>query len=110
MQRAERALEFSILQRLERRAFLLDTLLLGEKRLRLQDRRRDLQTLMLEIGEITRLEYLQDGITVARQRIDHLSRIMRLFQMETLLLAQCGLDLLYGSHRYILLSDSEGLL
>jgi len=104
---AQRTLEFSILQQLKRRSFLLDTLRLEEKKLKLQEQRGSIEALMLEIGEITRLEYLQGGIALTRQRIDQLSRIVSLFQMEAVLLAQCGSDMLQHSHRYILLTDAE---
>jgi outer membrane protein TolC len=110
METAQRALEFSILQQLKGRSFLLDTLRLGEKRLELQAQRLVIEALMLEIGEITRLEYLESGIALARQRIDQLSRIVSLFQMEAVLLAQCGLEMLEHSHRYILRSVSEEML
>jgi outer membrane protein TolC len=107
MRSAQRTLEFSVLQQLKGRSFLLDTLRLEAERLALQAERRSIEALMLEIGEITRLEYLQSGIAFARQRIDQLSRIVSLFQMETVLLAECGLDMLERSHRYILVPGSE---
>ena len=62
---------------------------------------------MLEIGEITRLEYLQSGIALARQRIDQLSLIVSLFQMEAVLLAESGSEMLERSHRYILVPGPE---
>lgn len=105
-----RALEFSILQQLEGRSFLLDALRVADKRLELQTQRLAIEALMLEIGEITRLEYLESGIDLARQRIDQLTRIVSLFQMEALLLARCGLDSLEQSHRHILCTVSEELL
>jgi len=110
MATACRALEFSILQQLEGRSFLLDALRVGDKRLELQTQRLSIEALMLEIGEITRLEYLESGIELARQRIDQLSRIVSLFQVEALLLARFGLDSLEQSHRYILCAVSEELL
>jgi outer membrane protein TolC len=106
-QAAQRTLEYAILQQLERRSSLLDTLRLEEKRLELQAQRRSIEALMLEIGEITRLEYLESGIVLARQRIDQLSSIVSLFQMEAVLLAQCGLEMLERSHRYILRTNAE---
>lgn len=110
MQAAQRTLEYSVLQQLKRRSFLMDTLRLEDKKLKLQAQRRSIEALMLEIGEITRLEYLQSGIALARQRIDQLARIVSLFQMEAVLLAQCGLDMLEQSHRHILRSEAEELL
>ena len=102
-----RVLEFSVLQQLEGRTFILDALRVGEKRLELQTQRFSIEALMLEIGEITRLEYLESGIELARQRIDQLSRIVSLFQVEAQLLARCGLDSIEQSHRYILCTVSE---
>jgi len=107
MKRAQRTLEFSILQQLKGRSFLLDTLRLEEERLALQAQRRSIETLMLEIGEITRLEYLQSGIALARQRIDQLSLIVSLFQMEAVLLAESGSEMLERSHRFILVPGPE---
>ncbi len=110
MRTARRALEHSVLQQIQKRSFLLETLHLEEKKLELQAQKRSIEALMLEIGEITRLEYLESGIELTRQRIDQLSRIVGLFQMEALLLAQCGLELLEHSHRYILRTDAEQML
>jgi outer membrane protein TolC len=110
MQKVRRTLEYSILQQLKTRSFLLDSLRLEEKKIDLQEQRRSIEALMLEIGEITRLEYLQSGIALARQRIDQLSRIVRLFQLEAMLLAECGSDMLERSHRYILSIVAEELL
>jgi hypothetical protein len=110
MKTACRMLEFSILQQLEGRAFILDAIQVGEKRLELKKQRLSIEALMLEIGDITRLEYLESGIDLARQRIDHLSRIVNLFQMEAFLLAQCGLDGLEQSHLYVLCAATEELL
>ena len=107
MRTARRALEHSVLQQIHKRSFLLETLRLEEKKLELQAQKRSIEALMLEIGEITRLEYLESGIELTRQRIDQLSRIVGLFQMEALLLAQCGLELLERSHRYILSAEAE---
>lgn len=107
MRTAYRALEQSVLQQIHKRSFLLETLRLEEKKLELQAQKRSIEALMLEIGEITRLEYLESGIELTRQRIDQLSRIVGLFQMEALLLAQCGLELLERSHRYILSAEAE---
>ena len=73
----------------------------------LQIQRHSIQALMLEIGEITRLEYLQSGIELTRLRIEQLYRIVSLFQLETSLLALCGLDLLDSSHNYILVAEEE---
>jgi outer membrane protein TolC len=110
MRTARRAVEHSIQQQIRRRSFFLETLRLEEKKLELQAQRRSIEALMLEIGEITRLEYLESGIELTRQRIDQLSRIVSLFQMEVLLLAQCGLELLERSHQYILRTDAETML
>ena len=107
METALRTLEFSILQQLKARAFLLDAIRLEEKRFALQEQRRSIEAVMLEIGEITRLEYLQSGVALARRSIEQLSRIVSLFQMEAVLLAQCGLDILERSHRYILCAIAE---
>jgi outer membrane protein TolC len=109
METARKALEFSILQQLKGRSFLLDAILLGENRLELQEQRLSIEALMLDIGEITRLEYLESGIEFTRQRIDHLSRIVSLFQMEAILLAKCGLDTLERSHRHVLCTVPEEL-
>jgi outer membrane protein TolC len=109
METARKALEFSILQQLKGRSFLLDAIRLGEKRLELEEQRLSIEALMLDIGEITRLEYLESGIDFTRQRIDHLSRIVSLFQMEAILLAKCGLDTLERSHRHVLGTVSEEL-
>jgi outer membrane protein TolC len=110
MRTARRTLEFSILQQLKKRTFLLDTLLLEEKKLDLQEQRRSIEALMLELGEITRLEHLESGIELARQRIDQLSRIVSLFQLEALLLAESGSEMLERSHRYILCAAEKELL
>ena len=105
-----RALEFSTLQQLEGRTFLLDALRVGEKRLELQTQRFSIEALMLEIGEITRLEHVESGVELALQRIEQLSRIVSLFQIEALLLARCGLDSLELCHRNILCKGLEGQL
>ena len=110
METARGALEFSVLQQLEGCSFLLDALRLGEHRLEAHVQRLSILAVMLDIGEITRLEYLESGIDLARQRIDQLSRIVSLFQLEALLLAECGLDSLEHSHRHVLCTVSEGLL
>ncbi len=104
----ERTLEFSVREQLETRFHLLENLRLEAEKLQLQIQRHVIQALMLEIGEITRLEYLHSGIELTRLRIEQLSRIVSLFQLETSLLALCGLDLLESSHNYILLAG-EGM-
>jgi outer membrane protein TolC len=105
MQSYERRLEFSVRQQLETRFYLLENLRLGVAKLELQIQRHAIQALMLEIGEITRLEYLHSGIELTRLRIEQLSRIVSLFQLETSLLALCGSDMLESSHNYILLAE-----
>ena len=109
MQSSKLRLEFSVRQQLETRFHLLENLRLEIEKLQLQIQRHAIQALMLEIGEITRLEYLHSGIELTRLRIEQLSRIVSLFQLETSLLALCGLDLLESSHNYILLAE-EGRL
>lgn len=104
MRSFERGLEFSVRQQLETRFHLLENLRLEVEKLQLQIQRHEIQALVLEIGEITRLEYLHSGIELTRLRIEQLSRIVSLFQLETSLLALCGLDLLESSHNYILLA------
>jgi outer membrane protein TolC len=105
--RMRRSLEHSILRELDRRSFMLNTLLLEEKRLKLSSRRIAIQELMLEIGEITRLEYLQSRIEFTRQQMEQLSRAVKLFQLEAEMLARCGMEILERSHRFILIADSE---
>jgi len=105
MQSFKLRLEFSVRQQLETRFHLLENLRLEIEKLQLQIQRQAIQALMLEIGEITRLEYLHSGIELTRLRIEQLSRIVSLFQLETSLLALCGLDLLESSHNYILLAE-----
>jgi len=107
MQSYKRRLEFSVRQQLETRLHLLENLRLEVEKQQLQIQRHSIQALMLEIGEITRLEYLQSGIELARLRMEQLSRIVSLFQLETSLLALCGLDLLDSSHNYILVVEEE---
>ncbi len=107
MQSYKRRLEFSVRQQLETRLHLLENLRLEVEKQQLQIQRHSIQALMLEIGEITRLEYLQSGIELARLRMEQLSRIVSLFQLETSLLALCGLDLLDSSHNYILVAEEE---
>jgi len=105
MQSYKQRLEFSVRQQLETRFYLLENLRLEVEKLQLQIQRHAIQALMLEIGEITRLEYLHSGIELTRMRVEQLSRIVSLFQLETSLLALCGLDLLESSHNYILLAE-----
>lgn len=105
MQSFKRRLEFSVRQQLETRFYLLENLRLEVEKLQLQIQRHAIQALMLEIGDITRLEYLHSGIELTRLRIEQLSRIVSLFKLETSLLALCGLDLLESSHNYILLAE-----
>ena len=49
-------------QQLETRFHLLENLRLEVEKLQLQIQRHEIQALVLEIGEITRLEYLHSGI------------------------------------------------
>lgn len=101
----KRRLEFSVREQLETRFHLLENLRLEGEKLQLQIHRHSIQALMLEIGEITRLEYLESGIELARLRIDQLSKIVSLFQLETSLLALCGLDLPDSGHNFILIAE-----
>jgi hypothetical protein len=107
MERARRRLEDSVRRQLKQRHFVLDTLLLEQKRIDLQSRRTSIEALMLEVGEITRLEYLQSAIALSRQKIDQLTRIVGLFQVEAVLLAQCGMDMIEQSHQAVLQTASE---
>jgi outer membrane protein TolC len=110
LRKAVRGMEFSVRQQLKRRTFVLENLGLEEQRLDLQAQRHSIEAIMLEVGEMTRLEYLQSGIDLAHRRVEQLSRIVSLFQLETTLMAQCGLDLWEHGYRYILLSDTDGTL
>jgi outer membrane protein TolC len=105
--RYERTLEYSVRQEFKTRSYLLDDIRLERRRLDLMTRRQEIQALMLEIGEITRLEYLQSGIELARLRIEQLSRIVSLFLVETTLLSYCGLEGLEGTHSHILTAEQN---
>jgi outer membrane protein TolC len=107
LERAQRRLEDSVRRQLKQRRFVLDTLLLEQKKIDLQSRRIAIEALMLEVGEITRLEYLQSAIALSRQKIDQLTRIVGLFQVEAVLLAQCGMDMIEQSHQAVLQNASE---
>lgn len=107
MEELRQNLDHAILHLLERRLNVLDSLRLEERRLVLQERRRTIEALMLEVGEITRLRYLQNGIELARQQVEQISRVVALFQLEAALLARCGLELLDNCHHHIVAPETD---
>jgi len=104
--RQQRNLEYSIHRQFDSRNYLLENLLLEARRLQLQQRRHEIEAVMLDIGEITRVEFLQSGIELVRQRVDQLSRIVSLFQLESNLLAVCAPQMLESAHKRIVLAGA----
>jgi outer membrane protein TolC len=99
-----RNLEYTVRQQYRSRCRALDILRLEESRLELQARRYTIEAIMLEMGETTRLQYLQSGVELARRRIEQLSRIVSLFHLEADLLDMCGPEMSRDIHNHILLA------
>ncbi len=98
---------FSIRQQLQLRKHLIETLKLMKEKLDLEQRRHSIQAWKLEIGDITRLEFVQHDIELARLRIGIFTEIVSLFQLESSLLHRCGLKILRTSHKYIIASEED---
>jgi outer membrane protein TolC len=94
-------LEFSIRESLlEIRNLKAGLALLREKR-ELERRRRQIQLVQLDIGEITRLDYLEDEVARARLRIGIANQIVELFNQEIGLLQTAGSSVA-GLHVHVL--------
>jgi outer membrane protein TolC len=107
LETADRDLEFAIRQQLRGRAALRDALRLLREKLALAQRRRRVEALMVEIGEITRLEFVESEIELAKLRVEVLAQVVSLFNAEVALLRQCGLPDLEGSHQALFTGEEN---
>jgi outer membrane protein TolC len=86
------SLEFAIREQLHSRTHQLALLGLLRGKEALAEKRRHIQALMLEIGEITRLELVEGELELARLRVQILSAVVSLFHLDAALLERCGLE------------------
>jgi outer membrane protein TolC len=86
-------LEFAIRQQLQEREHQLHTLRLRREQAELQSKRQEVLALMLDLGEVTRAEFVEGETELARLRVELVAAVAELFDLEAALLERCGLPL-----------------
>lgn len=74
----------------------------------LEERKRTVELLQLEVGEITRVEFVDGEIERARLQIDLLTAVVGLFESEVALLLSLGLRGAAGNHNALIHPDGRG--
>lgn len=100
----KRELEFAVREQLQARQHQLEALKLLRQKQGIAERGQGIRSLMVELGELTRLEFVEGETALARLRIEILTGVVELFNREVALLEQCGLPGLETSHRAIVRS------
>jgi len=100
-----RNLEFTVREQLQSRSHQLEALQLLREKRAIQERTQGIRSLMVDLGEITRLQLVEEEAELAALRIDILSAVVALFNQEVSLLEQCGLPGLETSYRAIIRTE-----
>lgn len=102
----EEDLEFSIQQQLMEISVLLSQLELQRDRRQLEEEQKAIQMLLLELGELRRIDFVESEIERAESEITLIDSIVSLFNTEIELLAQCGQTNLADYHEAIISDDT----
>jgi len=103
----ERDLEFSVLEDLSSVEHERRTLALLEEKRAVMEKKRRVEEVRLEIGDITRLDYVETEIELAKTRIAMLQAVTDLFGRETSLRRRCGIAV-FGSHPLPIVAGAGG--
>ncbi|MBN1836704.1 MAG: TolC family protein [Spirochaetales bacterium] len=103
-----RGLEFTVRERLQSIAHQREAFALLREKRAIGERTQAVRSLMVDLGEITRLELVEGEAELAGLRVELLACVVTLFNLEVSLLEQCGLPGLETSYRAILRGEGGG--
>ena len=100
--------EFNIREILFEIDSLKKELILLRKKLKVQNKKTEIEKLQLKLGEIKRLDYMESTIELSKERINLINTIASLYQKEISLLRLCGIkNMIETSKNLIIQKDTR---